>query len=384
MSATPLPLPRDREHQPPAAPLAMRLPLSRARHLPGYIYASPDILAAEQERIFKKHWLCVGRVEELPVVGDYLSLRIADQPIIVTRNAPDSLIALRNRCVHRGVEVVQGSGHAREFVCPYHAWTFDLSGKLTGAGYMKSAQWDRDSAALPRVRLELWRGWMFVNFDAAAAPLAAMMASYETPLWFYKSDATVLGDKFEVEVQTNWKFIVENLLDVYHVGTLHANTFGKFMRFLRDDFSFDAIAGGGLAFNFASKPMSADGSQSFPFLPWLKDDPGFAGKGNIFPNMNLSVRADSMRMWVMWPVAVDRTRIVSYLLVDKSAAAQPDHASKLEAYRNYMRSIVAEDQTAVESLQRNARADDFEPGPLSHLEGPIHHALNHYLDVMQL
>jgi len=332
--------------------------------------------------------LCVGRVEELPRVGDYLALRIVDQPILLTRckagDAADAIVALRNRCVHRGVEVAYGSGNAREFVCPYHAWTFDLSGRLTGAGYMKSADWDRSSAHLPPVRLEQWRGWLFVCFAADAPPLAEFIAPYEAPLWFYKSDQAVLGDKLEVEVQTNWKFVVENLLDVYHVGTLHANTFGKFMRFLRDDFAFDAIPGGGLAFNFGSKPMSADGSQSFPFLSWLKDDLGFAGKANIFPNMNLSIRADSMRMWVMWPTAVDRTHIVSYLLVDKTAVARPDYPEKLAAYRQYMRSIVAEDQQAVESLQRNATADDFTPGPLSHLEGPIHHVLNHYLDVMQL
>lgn len=362
---------------------AMRTPLARARHLPGAIYASPDILALEHERLFKHRWLCVGRVEELPAVGDFLTMRIAGQPIIVVRENIERIVALRNRCVHRGVEVAYGQGNAREFVCPYHAWSFDLAGRLTGAGYMKNTEWDRDAAALPAVRLETWRGWMFVNFDAAAAPLAEWMRPFEGPLDYYRSDEAVLGDKLVVEVKTNWKFVVENLLDIYHVGTLHANTFGKFMRLIRDELPFDALPNGGVSLRFGSRPMSADGSQSFPFLPWI-DDLGFAAKANIFPNMNLSMRADSMRMWVMWPLAVDRTQIISYLLVNKDAAAQPDYPAKLEAYRNYMRSIVAEDQTAVESLQRNATAADFEPGPMSHLEAPIHHVLNHYLDAMQL
>jgi len=383
-----VPLPRAAGNDPAEPPVpgtaAMRQPLARARHLPGTIYASPDILAREQERIFLTRWLCVGRVEELPEVGDYLTMRIANQPIIVVRDGAERILALRNRCVHRGVEVAYGQGNAREFTCPYHAWTFDLAGHLTGAGYMKGAEWDRDTAHLPAVRLETWRGWMFVNFDADAAPLAEWMRAFEAPLAYYRSDEAVLGDKLVVEVKTNWKFVVENLLDVYHVGTLHANTFGKFMRLLRDDLPFDALPNGGLSLRFGSRPMSADGSQSFPILPWLENDLGFAAKANIFPNMNLSIRADSMRMWVMWPLAVDRTQIISYLLVSKDAAAQPDYPARLEAYRDYMRSIVAEDRTAVESLQRNATAADFTPGPMSHLEAPIHHVLNHYLDAMQL
>lgn len=363
----------------------MREPLARARHLPGFIYASPEVLAREKKTLFGTHWLCVAREEELARVGDYLAIRVADQPLILVRESADSIAALRNRCVHRGVEVAFDAGHTSSFTCPYHAWSYDLSGRLTGAGYMQGAEFDPAAAHLPRVRTARWRGWVFVNFDAQAPAFEDFIAPYEQPLWFYQSQRARLADKMVVEVRTNWKFVVENLLDMYHVGTLHAGTFGKFLKLMREDLPFDRIPGGGLAFTFGSRPMTADGSQGFALLESLKDQgTGIAGKANIFPNMNLSVRADSMRMWVMWPLAVDRTQIVSYLLVDESAFAQPEFAQRLDAYRQYMRRIVQEDQQAVESLQRNATADDFEPGPMSHLEGPIHHVLNHYLDAMSL
>jgi phenylpropionate dioxygenase-like ring-hydroxylating dioxygenase large terminal subunit len=362
---------------------AMREPLEKARHLPGRVYCDPGILALEHERIFKTHWLCVGREEEVAKPGDYLAMRIADQPIIVSRASADEIVVLRNRCLHRGVEVAFGAGSAENFICPYHAWSYDRSGKLTGAGYMKGSQADLSNCSLPRVRSARWRGWIFVNFGEAAQPFEEFIAPYEKPLWFYQSGKARLADKLVVEVNTNWKFVVENLLDMYHVSTLHAKTFGKFLKLLRDELPFDALPGGGLAFNFGSKPMTADGSQSFAILSWLRDqDLGFAGKGNIFPNMNLSIRADSMRMWVLWPITPERTQIISYLLVDESAFDAPEFAERLATYREYLRSIVAEDQSALESLQRNARAADFEPGPLSHLEGPIHHVLNHYLDVI--
>jgi len=384
-SAVPIAVHAERDTAAAPQPLAMRAPLPRARHLPGYIYGSSDILAQEHKRIFMTHWLCVGREEELSQVGDYMALRVADQPIIVVRESADRIAVLRNRCGHRGVEVAFDRGSTNGFVCPYHAWSYDLSGKLSGAGYMNGTEADLSECGLPRLRSALWRGWIYVNFSAKGMPFEEFIAPYEQPLWFYQSGKAKLADKMVVEVHTNWKFVVENLLDMYHVSTLHAKTFGKFLRLLRDELVFDAIPGGGLAFNFGSKPMTADGSQSFPILSWLSDqDLGFAGKGNIFPNMNLSIRADSMRMWVLWPLSADRTQIISYLLVDETAFAKPEFPERLAAYRAYLRNIVAEDQQAVESLQRNAGADDFEPGPLSHLEGPIHHVLNHYLDVMGL
>lgn len=364
-------------------PAAIRKPLPAARHLGGEIYCSPEIYKLEQELIFKKHWLCVGRVDEVPNVGDYITMRLADQPILISRDSPDSVVVLRNRCPHRGVEVAYGSGNGKSFTCPYHAWNFDLSGKLVGAGYMKGTETDMSQMRLPALRTAFWRGFIFITFSDETQPFEDFIAPYEKPLWFYQADKLKFADKLVVEVNTNWKFVVENLLDMYHVSTLHAKTFGKFIQLVRDELAFDAIPGGGIAFTFGSKPMTADGSQSFPFVSFLKDQGlGFAAKGAIFPNINLSVRADGLRMWTLWPLSPDRTQIVSYLLLEPGASERPEFAERMATYRDYMRSIVAEDQQAVESLQRNARAADFDPGPLSHLEGPIHHVLNNYLDVI--
>ncbi len=184
-------------------------------------------------------------------------MRVADQPILISRDAEDSIVVLRNRCAHRGVEVAYGSGSGKSFTCPYHAWNFNLSGKLVGAGYMGASHADMGNVSLPRLHSARWRGFIFVNFSEDPPSFDEFIGPYEKPLWFYQAGQARLADKMVVEVQTNWKFVVENLLDVYHVSTLHAKTFGKFQRLLREDLAFDALPGGGLAFNFGSKMKAA-------------------------------------------------------------------------------------------------------------------------------
>lgn len=362
---------------------AMRAPLSKARHLAAEIYASPQIAALEKENIFLTHWLCVGRVEEVPEVGNFMTLRIAEEPIVISRISDSEVAVFMNQCLHRGVEVAFGKGSARSFSCPYHAWGYDISGRLLAAPHMKQAEVDLSGARLPRVRSATWRGWIFINFDDEAQAFEDFIAPYEKELWYYRTDECRLADKLTIEVDCNWKFLVENLLDIYHVGTLHAKTFGKFLRGDQEKFQFKRLPKGGVAFTFESAPMTADGSQAFTTLPWLAErGAGFAGKAAVFPNMNLSNRSDSIRMWVLWPLSTGRTQIVSYLLFHESAFQSRDFNENLDEYREYMKSIVEEDRAAVESLQRVAKSVKFQPGPLSHLENAIHHTLNHYLDVM--
>ena len=98
----------------------VRAPLVRAQHVPGSIYTSPEVLALEKGKIFLRDWLCVGRVEEIANAGDFMTFRITGEPLVVTRNGKGDINAFSDVCRHRGVEVAQGSGNAKEFSCPYH------------------------------------------------------------------------------------------------------------------------------------------------------------------------------------------------------------------------------------------------------------------------
>ena len=99
-----------------------RADLLTARHLPGFLYTSPEIFQLEMDNIFMKEWLCVGRVEEFEHAGDYHALRVAGEPLLVCRDRDGDLHAFNNVCQHRGVEVATGQGNRADFMCPYHGW----------------------------------------------------------------------------------------------------------------------------------------------------------------------------------------------------------------------------------------------------------------------
>ena len=136
--------------------------LTQACHAPGEIYTSPEIFRREVEVYFKRDWLYVGRIEELAAPGDYMTLRVVDEPVLVSRDKKGVLHANYNMCAHRGVQVASGSGNTRSFKCPYHGWVYGLDGQLTGAAFMADSEGFRCSwmsgAATSSLTLTLRRG----------------------------------------------------------------------------------------------------------------------------------------------------------------------------------------------------------------------------------
>ena len=98
-------------------------PFERAFAMPKSVYTSPAFLALERQHVFAREWLCAGRADALPAPGDYLTIEITGEPVIILRDREGRLRGLSNVCRHRMSTLLQGRGHVRTIVCPYHAWT---------------------------------------------------------------------------------------------------------------------------------------------------------------------------------------------------------------------------------------------------------------------
>jgi len=360
---------------------AIHAELPVARYLPGEVYTSEKIAELEKARIFMTHWLCVGRIEELPEVGDYLTARIMGEPIIVVRETDANIVAFMNMCLHRGVEIAQGTGNTKRFQCPYHSWTYDCGGRLCSTPLMENAGDVLSTDQLPQLRTAIWRGWIFINFDENAATFEQYIEPFESELWYYRTEECRLATKIEFTVDANWKFIAENILDFYHLRTVHAGTFGKLYKVGNDPLPAKLLPNGGGSMVFASSLRNSDPNLPFPRLPWLKES-AFSGKGMIFPNINFWCGADSLRMWHMWPISPSQTHAVCYVMLPEDSFAVPEFEAKLDKYREYVRSVIEEDRVALESLQNAAGSGRFEPGPLSHLELMLHHLMSHYASII--
>ena len=368
-----------------AAPFAggAQAPLTKASHLPGYVYSSPEIYAAEKEAIFMTDWLCAGRVEEVENPGDYMTLRITDEPIVITRDEAGALHAFANVCAHRGVEVASGNGNTKEFSCPYHGWLYDLSGRLIGAPYMKEAEgFDPANCRLKQLELGTWAGWIFVTFNSSPLPLEEHLDPFISECSFLKMEDAYLVDKVVMDLECNWKFAVENSLDIYHVETVHKSTFGGFVT--PDEFNFDLWDRGASTVFYGCAPHTPDGKPLFGIMNSLagRGDENFGVTGFVAPNLHLFGRCENFRPAVHWPLSPTRTRLLYYNLIPKEFLDRPNLDEARETYRNYYMQAIVEDEAMIESLQRGIATRAYQPGRMSIKEIAIHHAINYYVERM--
>lgn len=209
-------------------------PAEGPARVPYWVYTDPKIYATELERIFYgPTWNYVGLAAEAPKTGDFRRNFIGEREILMIRNAAGGISVVQNRCAHRGSQICQAlSGNCGEaLICPYHQWTFDFDGNLTGVPFRRGVKgkggmpegFDLADHGLIRLRVEVLNGAVFASFDPAAPALAdylgPAMVKYFTRV-FDGRGLTVLGTQRQM-IDCNWKLQMENLKDSYHAGLLH-------------------------------------------------------------------------------------------------------------------------------------------------------------------
>ena len=201
---------------------------SHARTMPAGFYASEAFLELEKEEIFRKEWVCLGRIDEVRKKGDYFTTQLLDEPLIVTRGHDDKVRVLSNVCRHRASVILEGKGNAKHFVCPYHAWTYANDGQLLRAPYMDQVKGFKvDGCRLPEFATEIWRGFLYVNLDSKAKPLALRLKDLEPYVTNYHPEEMTVHTVQEEIWPTNWKSLAENFMEGYHLSTVHQKTLHK-------------------------------------------------------------------------------------------------------------------------------------------------------------
>ncbi len=191
----------------------------------------PAFYEAEREAIFKRTWLNVGRVELLPKTGSYFTKArpVADTSLILVRGRDKVVRAFHNVCRHRGNKLVwndypkeEVKGTCRQFTCKYHAWRYDLEGKLTFV-QQEGEFFDLDKAdyGLKAVRCEVWEGFIFVNLDPEAAPLEEYLGEMGESLKGYPFHEMTEVYTYKAEIGSNWKLFIDAFAEFYHAPVLH-------------------------------------------------------------------------------------------------------------------------------------------------------------------
>lgn len=343
-----------------------------ARTLPGANYSDPEIFAAERERIFYRHWVCVGREEQIPAAGDYMLATVGEESLIVVRDQSGAINAFYNVCRHRGSRLCTAErGHVGATIqCSYHAWTYDLRGALVAARHMGNVEgFDRTKYPLYPVAVARWEGFILLNlaaepepFDEAFAPLIDKWSAW------HMADLRV-GERITYEVAANWKLLIENYSECYHCPLIHP----ALVRLSpadsgRNDLTEGPFLGGYMTLNQDGGSMTMDGATSRAPIGDVQGDALHqVWYYSLFPTMLLSLHPDYVMAHTLWPLDARRTRVVCEWLFAPEAMAQPGFdASDAVGFWDMTN---RQDWQACESAQLGISSRAYTPGPYAHQEG---------------
>src|SRR5579884_3081930 len=194
------------------------------------VFVSPEILELERRNVFDRSWLYVGHESEVRRPGDFIAREVGGRPLILVRGSDGALRVLINSCTHRGAQVCrEPSGNAKTFQCFYHAWTFNNQGELAGvpdaAGYGPAFRREELGLRKP-ARVTNYRGMVFVSFDPAIEDFVDYLAEardvLDTILDQGEDGMEIASGTQSYSFRANWKLLVENSIDGYHLRSTHA------------------------------------------------------------------------------------------------------------------------------------------------------------------
>jgi Rieske 2Fe-2S family protein len=344
------------------------LPFGESTMLPAEAYTSPDVLAWERRHFFAASWVCLGRVEAVfPEGRTQVATTVGDVGVLLSKGAGGAVAAFANTCRHRGHELLPDGGTSvkRAVVCPYHAWSYDLSGALIAApGFREVASFDPAAHGLVRLPAEVWHGWVFVNARGTAAPLAAHVGGLEDLVAPYAPERLVLGATHEYVVAANWKVITENYHECYHCPLIHPELCEVSPPASGSNFDLPGVwVGGTMDLRDGADTMSLTGHSDG--VPIDGVDPRVVLYLGLLPNLLLSLHPDYVMTHRMTPLAPDRTQVeCAWYFV--STDVDPAYAVDFWDTTN------RQDWGACESVQRGLASPHFRPGPLAPNEDAVH------------
>lgn len=350
--------------------------LEDAESLPPACYTDADFYKFEKQAVFGREWLCVGRAEWVQNAGDYFTTIIADEPVIVARTRQMELKAMSSVCQHRAMLVAEGHGNTAGFVCPYHHWTYGLDGHLVNAPAMnKTCNFDKAKWGLPTFQIEVWHGFIFINLDPQAQPLAPRLSALDAVLQPYDM-ANLTGPRPDQpgKFAWNWKVMFENNNDGYHANRLHRGHRHDFIPSRLASFpELSEETAGYYRFNGTTHPdasFNVTQKAILPIFPGLNEEQRnrvlFA---NIPPTLSLVITCDMIIYLIVRATGPETQEMDTGLLFAPGAMKDPAFDDKMAMIMHSASQIIAQDLHVDELVQVGLRSRYAARGRYSWQEG---------------
>lgn len=340
--------------------------------LPAKYYVDVDYFNREMAALFGRMWVCAGRTEQVERPGQYFVREVLGESVIVTRSASSSVRAFYNVCRHRGTRLcTEHTGvFAGSIQCPYHAWTYDLDGRLIGAPHMDEVpHFRKEEYPLHQIHADVWDGHIFLNLsNEPPPPLAAQLAELPGKFRPWQMEKLRLGHRIVYDVKANWKLLIQNYSECLHCPNLHPalNRLSHYLSGENEPLRATYM-GGRMDLRPGVATLSMDGTCPREFLPGLSaDDVRRVYYYAIFPNMLLSLHPDYMLVHTLWPMGPDRTVNICEWHFHPETLAKPGFTASdaIEFWDMTNR----QDWHVCELSQAGIASRAYKPGPYSNRE----------------
>jgi choline monooxygenase len=294
--------------------------------------------------------------------GDYLTVDVGREPLIVVRDEAAELRVLSNVCRHRAGPVACGSGRRRSFQCAYHGWSYGLDGRLLGTPEFEGVfGFDRERVALPRFRAAAWGGFVFVNLDLGTPALDEVLGAVAERIRPQRVEGLTFRRRIDYEVACNWKVYVDNYLEGYHIPLVHPALFREL--------------------DYKAYRVETARWSSRQHAPLRREGEVFAGGRDgedeafyywVFPNLMLNFYPGNLQTNLVVPLGPERTltRFEWYVAEPLEAAAERAFEKSVALSEQVQR----EDMAICEAVQRGLRSATYHQGRYSVLrENGVHH-----------
>ena len=345
------------------------VPFNQAHAMPKIVYTSEEFAAQEVEQIFSKEWFCVGRATALANPGDYVTLELAGQPIMVIRDREGTLRAQSNVCLHRMSILLKGTGNVKCIVCPYHGWSYNTDGSLRAAPAMKQNEgFCKEDYRLPQIRCQEWLGWVMITLNPDAQSPSEKLIDVEGLIADYRMENYIENFNEQFIWNTNWKVLAENFMESYHLPVCHAKTIGglskldemicppglptfNYHTILKDDTLKIALA------HPANTRMEGDRRRTTYLLA-------------IYPSLLITLTPGYFWYLSLHPHGAGQVRVIFGGGLSPEFANDPDAQGHFKQLKALLDDVNVEDKGCTERVYRGLCSDMAKPGHLSHLERP--------------
>ncbi len=353
--------------EPPADAVAVPL-------IPTARYTDPAFHRLEQERVFARTWLFAGHESEWPEPGAYRVTARSGAPIVVVRGEDGELRAFYNSCRHRGAPVTRDEcGTSRRLTCQYHSWSYGTDGQLKAVPDARSfVDLDRDALGLVPVGCATWDGWVFVNEDLHAPPLAEFLGPVADQMAEIDGPSMRAVGTQVHRLACNWKLMVDAFLEVYHVRTVHPDNAA--LLYNDQSATVTMLPNGHSRLTVEKHDMFRDFAMVSPELDnpavpelWRQTSTSFG----IFPNLVVPMDTGAFTFLCMWPTSGTTTDLELRWYAPAWAGDEvpEEHLARMTLFET----VMAQDQANMAPIQASIESPGARPFQLGWHERLIHH-----------